>query len=216
MPTEPFAEWVLAGTFPRSARLGTIRRAHREDVAPFEQRKLWLLNGAHSLMAYAASALGQATVADAIADPKVSDWVEQWWDAAGRHLSLPPDDVTSYRTALLERFANPHIRHLLAQIAADGSQKIPIRAVPVITADLVEGRVEPGAVRLVSSWIAHLRGLGAPVTDTHESEVRALAAGRLEDAVEGVLRWLGLEPGALHELIEQQVRELDLLASTAR
>ena len=37
-------------------------------MGPFEQRKLWLLNGAHSLLAYAGSARGHATVAEAVAD----------------------------------------------------------------------------------------------------------------------------------------------------
>ncbi len=65
---------------------------------------------------------------------------------------------------------NPRIRHLLAQIAADGSQKVPIRAVPVIRAELDEGRVAAGATRIVAAWVAHLRGHGAPVTDAAADE----------------------------------------------
>ena len=218
VPTEPFSEWVLAGAFPggRPAWDGAGAR-FVPDVRPFEQRKLWLLNGSHSLMAYAGSALGHETVAEAIADPTVRRWVEEWWDAAARHLTLPEDDVTAYREALLERFSNPSIRHLLTQIAADGSQKVPIRAVPVVTADLSQQRVDGGATRLVSAWIAHLRGHGAPVADARATDVTALVDGTLQEAVTRVLGWLGLDRSELRHVVEGQVREIEALASsTAR
>jgi fructuronate reductase len=214
VPTEPFSEWVLAGAFPGGRPAWDAAGARLvADVRPFEQRKLWLLNGSHSLMAYAGSALGHETVAEAIADPTLRRWVEEWWDAAARHLTVPEEDVTAYRKALLERFSNPSIRHLLTQIAADGSQKVPIRAVPVITADLSQRRVDGGATRMVSAWIAHLRGTGAPVTDARAGEVAELASGTLREAVTRVLGWLGIDPSELRHVVEGQVREIEALAS---
>src|SRR5690606_16341608 len=123
------------------------------DVEPWEQRKLWLLNGAHSLMAYAGGLRGHEAVADAIADPLVRGWVEQWWDVAARHLTLPAAEIDGYRAALLERYANPRIRHLLAQIAADGSQKVPVRVGPALRAELAAGRVPDGVARIVAAWV---------------------------------------------------------------
>ena len=70
-------------------------------------------------------------MASAIADPVCRAWVEEWWDEAGRHLALPEDSVTAYRAALLGRFGNGAIRHLLAQIAPDGTQKLPVRIAPM-------------------------------------------------------------------------------------
>lgn len=210
VPTEPFTEWVLAGDFPagRPAWEGPGAQVV-DDVQPFEQRKLWLLNGSHSLMAYAGSTLGHTTVAEAIVDPTVRGWVEEWWDAAARHLSLPAEDVTAYRTALLERFSNPNIRHLLAQIAADGSQKIPIRAVPVLEADLGEGRVDPGTTRLVAAWVVHLRGRGAPVADARADEALALAKGDVDEAVARTLAWLGVDSDEVRGSVARQVHELE-------
>jgi fructuronate reductase len=200
VPTEPFAEWVLAGDFPngRPAWEGPGAR-FVDDVRPFEQRKLWLLNGAHSLMAYAGSIRGHETVAQAVADPVVRRWVEEWWDAASAHLSLPAEDIAAYRRALLERFANANIRHLLAQIAADGSQKVPIRAVPVIRAG-----GGAGAIRLVAAWIAHLRGHGAPVTDVRAAEVTALAGD-----VRAVLDRLELHDADVESIVRAQLAELE-------
>ena len=173
--TEPFHEWVLAGDFPAGRPAWQASGAvFVDDVTPHENRKLWLLNGAHSLLAYAGGIRGHETVADAIADPELRDWVEQWWDEAARNLR-DAGDVAAYRTALLDRFANPRIRHLLAQIATDGSQKLPARIAPTLCAERAAGRMPVGAVRVLAAWLAHLQGHGVPVADAHE--VVAAVAG---------------------------------------
>lgn len=197
VPTEPFSEWVVAGEFPAGRPAWEDAGARVvDDVVPFEERKLWLLNGSHSLLAYAGTILGHETVADAIADPVARGWVEEWWDEAARHLSLPEADVTAYRAALLARFENPRIRHALAQIAADGSQKIPVRIVPALRAELAAGRVPVGATRAVAAWLAHLRGYGAPLKDAHAAEVAHLGEGSLEESVDKVLAYLGADLAA--------------------
>jgi fructuronate reductase len=164
--TEPFTEWVLSGAFPSGRPAWDAAGARFvEDVHPYETRKLLLLNGGHSLLAYAGSARGHDTIADAVADPVCRGWLDQWWDEASRHVPLPASDLAAYRAALVERFANPRIRHTLAQIAADGSQKMPIRVLPVLRGERAAGRMPVGSVRIVAAWIDHLRGIGAPVND---------------------------------------------------
>lgn len=191
VPTEPFSEWVIQSEFPAGRPAWEAAGARIvDDVAPFERRKLALLNGSHSLLAYGATILGHETVADAIADPRCQAWVEQWWDEACAHIPLPAEDLTAYRLALLDRYRNPNIRHALAQIASDGSLKIAVRILPTLRAELAEGRVPAGAVRAVAAWVQHLRGLGAPVKDVRAAEVLALAEGTLEQAVDKVLAFL--------------------------
>ncbi|MEI2730901.1 MAG: mannitol dehydrogenase family protein [Dermatophilaceae bacterium] len=209
--TEPFTEWVIAGQFPAGRpQWEAVGVRFVEDIVPFETRKLWLLNGSHSLMAYAASIAGHETVYDAVADPVVRGWVQQWWDDAARQLDFPPAEVAAYRAALLQRFANPGIRHLLAQIAADGSQKLPIRIVPTLLAERAVGRMPAGATRAVAAWVAHLRGHGAPVTDAKADEVMRLIAGADADdeAVEAVLGWLGIHDSAVTDVVLEQYREM--------
>ena len=196
--TEPYVEWVLSGQFPQGRpRWEDVGARFVDDVVPWEHRKLWLLNGSHSLMAYTGTLRGHETVEQAIGDPVVRGWVEQWWDDAAPHLPLPAEEITAYRAALLERYANPRIRHLLRQIAADGSQKVPIRILPTVRADLADGRVPTGAARVLAAWVCHLRGLGAPVADVAAEEFVALAAGDLEDAVGRVLARLDVTDARL-------------------
>jgi fructuronate reductase len=195
--SEPFHEWVLSGAFPAGRpRWQDAGAAFTSDVTPYEHRKLWLLNGAHSLLAYAGSITGHETVAGAAADETCRSWLEEWWTVASPHLNQPTAEIATYRAALLERFANTRMHDRLDRIAADGSQKLPIRILPVLRAERAAGRVPPGATRVLAAWVCHLRGLGAPVNDVRASEVVPLAKGPLAEAVPRVLASLDLALGA--------------------
>ncbi|MFP5345687.1 MAG: mannitol dehydrogenase family protein [Actinomycetes bacterium] len=211
--TEPFSEWVISGSFPGGRpRWDEAGATITDELQPYEERKLWLLNGSHSLLAYAGSARGHETVAEAIGDPLCERWVQDWWDEASRSLPQPEDQVAAYRQALLERFSNTRMRHLLAQIAADGSQKLPIRILPVLRRQRDGGQGFSGAARVLAAWVLHLRGAGAPVVDPQADTFTSLAKGELDDAVPKVLTALG-GPDLAEEDVVQAVlvaaRELE-------
>lgn len=190
VPTEPFSEWVIQGRFPAGRPAWETAGARIvDDVAPFERRKLALLNGSHSLLAYAGTILGHETVADAIADARCLAWVEQWWDEACLHIPPPSGEVVRYRGVRLAEAAPPHRAH-------------PARG---------GGGRQAGAPRVLAAWVLHLRGHGAPVTDVRAVEVRALVGGTLEDAVSGVLAFLdpGLATdGRVHDAVLARARDL--------
>jgi fructuronate reductase len=195
--TEPFAEWVISGAFPAGRPQWEDAGATlADDIGPYENRKLWLLNGAHSLLAYAGSARGHETVAD----DACRAWMQEWWSEVSRHLDLPEADVAAYRDALLDRFANPRMHHRLAQIAADGSQKIPVRILPVLRLERAAGRMPDGAAHALAAWVGHLRGLGAAVDDVR-ADVVPLAGGPLPDAVRRVVDALDPETAADDDLV---------------
>ncbi|HEX3907791.1 MAG TPA: mannitol dehydrogenase family protein [Mycobacteriales bacterium] len=189
--TEPFSEWVLRGSFPAGRPAWDHAGARFTDsIEPFEQRKLWLLNGGHSLLAYAGSLRGHRTVADAVADETCLGWLDEWWQEAAAHLELPDTEIADYRAALLDRFGNHRIRHQLAQIAADGSQKLPVRVVPVVLAERALGRSSVGGLRVIAGWLCHLRGAGVPISDPRAAELTELVRGPLGSAASRLLRWL--------------------------
>jgi fructuronate reductase len=216
--TEPFHEWVLSGDMPGGRpRWEDAGATFTDDVTPYEHRKLWLLNGAHSLLAYAGSIRGHTTVAEAVHDETCRAWLEQWWEEAARHLGQPAADLARYRAALLDRFGNERMRDRLDRIAADGSQKLPIRIVPVVRAERAAGRTPEGATRVLAAWVCHLRGLGAPVTDARADEVVPLADGPLPDAVGRLLAGLDPELGADESVVAAVVEQSRQLAGqTAR
>ena len=149
-----------------------------------------MLNGSHSTLAYIGPLFGHESVAEAIADPKLQSWVNEWWDLAGSYLSVSSDD---YRAKLLERFSNPRIHHHLFQIATDGSQKLPVRIVPVAKHALAEGREITAPARAIAAWIVFLRRFGdTPATDVNLDEVKKLAnSGDVTSAVSYLDKDLG-------------------------
>jgi fructuronate reductase len=186
--TEPFSEWVIAGSFPGGRPgWGAAGAVMTDNVTPFELRKLWLLNGAHSLLAYLGLGRGHVTVADAVADPKCRAWVERWWETCTPLLPFDAAEVLAYRTALLERFGNPRIRHTLAKIAMDGSQKLPVRFLPVLRAQRDRGILPDSPLMAFAAWISHVRRSGADVQDVRAAELSELSAGGLSDAVPRLL-----------------------------
>lgn len=126
---EPFLQWVIEDRFagPRPD-LAAVGAQLTDQVAPWEEAKLRLLNGAHSGIAYLGGLAGIDFVHEVIALPAGRRFVETLWDESAATLTPPPGlDVTAYRAALMTRFANPALQHRTRQIAMDGSQKLPQR-----------------------------------------------------------------------------------------
>ncbi|MDR7304329.1 mannitol dehydrogenase family protein [Haloactinomyces albus] len=207
--TEPFTEWLLAGDFPLG-RPAWERAGARfvDDLDSYQQRKLWFLNGAHSLLAYVGPALGCETIDQAVQHPMLSELMESWWDTAARHASLPADDLAEYRQRLLRRFASRGIRHNLLQIAADGSQKIPARILPVLRAERSLGRMPNSAVATLAGWLIHLRT--REVRDPRAAEL--VTTARSPDPARRVIAALDAdlaEDRALISAIETAGKELE-------
>jgi fructuronate reductase len=153
--TEPFLQWVIEDHFcsphPDFERLGV---QITEDVAPWEEAKLRLLNGAHSAMAYLGGLQGLSFVHEFVATPKGRALVEALWEENETTVSPPPQlDVARYRGALMTRFANPALQHRLFQIAMDGSQKIPQRLIAPAAARLAQGHAINCLAYAIAGWM---------------------------------------------------------------
>ncbi len=213
--TEPFSEWVISGGFPAGRpRWEEAGATIVAEVGSFEQRKLWLLNGSHSMLAYAGSIRGYSTIDEAIADPSCRSWVEMFWDEASRHLTLPAADIAEYREALLARFSNPRAGDQLARIAADGSTKLVVRTLPTIRAERAAGRVPVGCATTIAAWILHLRGLGAPIKDPGAAAAeKAANSGELREAVPAVLDVLEPGLGGDRDFVDAVIRQAGAIQS---
>ncbi|MFM6940349.1 MAG: mannitol dehydrogenase family protein [Rhodoluna sp.] len=178
--TESFRDWVLEGEFPLGRPAWENAGARFVDhIEPFENRKLWLLNGSHSLLAYAGQLRGHETVAESIADDTCLEWVEEFWNEAVQHLPADGLDLPNYRAALLGRFRNAKIAHRLAQIAIDGSTKLRVRVAPVAKAELAEGRQAQGCARVISAWVDFVIAKTGRVEDSQaQSILQAYSATR--------------------------------------
>ena len=154
---EAFAQWVIEDQGrplgPDLAAAGVILTS---DVAGYERAKLRILNGAHSTLAYRGLLAGHETVAQAIADPRLAAFVDRMVreEVIPALPPVPGLDLQAYADAVFDRFRNPAIRHLLIQIAMDGSQKLPYRLIDSVTANLAAGRPVAMLAGAVAAWIA--------------------------------------------------------------
>jgi fructuronate reductase len=186
---EPFSQWVIEDDFggdrPRWELAGAILT---DDVAPYEKVKLRVLNATHSLLAWLGSLLGHGTIAAAVADPRLRDLAERIIDEdILPTLTAPPGiDLARYRDTVLERFANPNLAHTTAQVAMDGSQKLPNRLLGTVVDRVTAGSVPEGLALVVAAWISYIASTmaeGGPVLDDPLADRLRSAVGEPTDLV---------------------------------
>ena len=177
---ESFVQWVLedclAAGGPDWAGTGVILT---DDVAAYDHAKLRLLNGAHSSFAYLGLLAGHETVADAMGDERLCSLVTAMMKEDVRPTLRAPRglDLSAYIDAILKRFRNPAIRHALAQIALDGSQKLPFRLLGTIRDNLEADRPIERLCIPVAGWMHFVRrqaARGERVTDPLAEQLFAL------------------------------------------
>ncbi len=189
--TEPFTQWVIEDRFSNGRpRFEDAGAELVSDVAPYEQMKLRLLNASHSTLAYLGYLAGYETISDVMADPAYVRLVQGLMDEeVTPTLPLTPGaNLAGYKRSLLERFANPALKHRTWQIAMDGSQKLPQRLLGTIRDRLTAGAPIPRLALGVAGWMRYVTGTdeqGRPidVRDPLAKRLRGLAddAGSVAD-----------------------------------
>lgn len=159
--TEAFKQWVIEDQFtsgrPQWEAAGAMLV---EDVAPFENAKLRLLNGAHSSLAYLGYLRGYEYVHQVMQDADFCKYLEALMlENIVPTLAAPEGlDLKAYSRSLLARFENSALNHRTYQIAMDGSQKLPQRLLHTITERLAAGEKIDYLVLAVAAWIRYSLG----------------------------------------------------------
>ena len=134
---EPFLLWVVEGP----AKLAEELPLHKagldvvwtDDLQPYRTRKVRILNGAHTASSLAAFCAGLDTVREMTEDPVVSKYLNQvMFDEIVPFVPLPDAERRAYAETIMERFANPHIRHELISIALNSVSKWTVRVLPTV------------------------------------------------------------------------------------
>ncbi|HZQ41376.1 MAG TPA: mannitol dehydrogenase family protein [Rhizomicrobium sp.] len=150
---ETFAQWVIedrfAGPLPAWSAAGAEIVA---DISGHERLKLHVLNGTHSALAYLGLPRGHQFVRQAIADRALRAFLEEM---VAREIApaLAPLDAAAYWRTVTARFENPMIDHRLAQIAEDGSLKLPQRLFPLLEANIKAGRQISHLAGVIAAWL---------------------------------------------------------------
>ncbi|MDF0599699.1 mannitol dehydrogenase family protein [Psychromarinibacter sp. C21-152] len=190
---EAFRQWVIEDRFPTGRPAWEAGGAlFVADVRPFEEMKLRMLNGTHSMLAYAGFLAGHTHVRDVMKDPVLATLVRRHLAAAAATLDdLPGVDLGTYAEDLARRFANPHLAHETYQIAMDGSEKMPQRIFAPAQDALRRGQsVEPFAFA-TAAWMRYVLGR----TDTGEYY-------DLRDPLSAALRPEGDGPASAEDVVQ--------------
>lgn len=183
--TEPFTQWVIEDDFPTGRPdFGSVGARMVADVHDFELMKLRMLNGSHSTLAYLGYVAGYETISEAMEDSSLARLVrEMMLEEIQDTLPASLGDLAPYAEQLLDRFANPELKHRTWQIAMDGSQKLPQRLLSTIRERLSNGRSIDRLALGVAAWMRYVTGTdeaGQPI-DVRDPLAKRLR-GVFEDA----------------------------------
>ncbi|KJY81919.1 altronate oxidoreductase [Vibrio galatheae] len=102
-----------------------------DDIKPYKERKVAILNGAHTAMVPVAYLAGIDTVGEAMADDELRQFVDVLLsDEVIPALDLPRSELDSFAASVIQRFQNPYIKHQLMSISLNSMTKFKTRLLP--------------------------------------------------------------------------------------
>lgn len=196
--TEPFSQWVLEDSFadgrPPWEQAGALFVG---DIAPYEAMKLRMLNGTHSMLAYAGALAGKEYVRDVMSDPVLRAAVSRHLRVAAATVPpVPGINLERYSADLVARFENRNIAHATRQIAMDGTQKLPQRIFAPAN-ELLDGPAKALApfAFATACWMAFVSSSDTALSDPRAPEIRQ--ALRSADTAQAIFVALAALPGLL-------------------
>lgn len=188
---EPFLQWVIEDDFvgQRPAWEHFPNVVLVDDVTPYETLKLRLLNGAHSFLAYLGYLGGYDTIAETMQNPDYRRAVKHLMADEQATTLTPVANVVidDYIEALLTRFENPALQHRTAQIATDGSQKLPQRLLDSAAIRIRQQEAITYIALGIAAWMIYVsgcdeRGLPIAVADPLAGQFKQLADNAASDS----------------------------------
>lgn len=150
---EPFMLWVIEGPEAVKEKLPLTKAGlnvvFTEDMTPYRQRKVHLLNGPHTAMVPIARLAGLETVEEVMKDPLFSSFIDQLVSTELiPMLALPKNELIDYAEQVKERFLNPFANHKLEAISLNSISKFSTRLLPILQKYINEKKQIPSLMRL--------------------------------------------------------------------
>jgi tagaturonate reductase len=136
---EPFLLWVIEGPQELAERLplaaAGLNVIVTDDMTPYRERKVFLLNGPHTVMALLARLADVLTVREVMQDAEFGPLIDRvMYSEIIPVLDLPHAELAAYAESVKERFDNPFMHHELASIALNSASKFKSRLLPILLA----------------------------------------------------------------------------------
>lgn len=132
---EQFHLWVIEGSQNVKNELPFdkcgLNVIFTDDLTPYRERKVRILNGAHTSMVPVSLLYGFETVRETVEDDVMGKFVRQAiFDEIIPTLNLPKEELDQFANDVLDRFKNPFMKHYLMSIALNSNSKYETRVLP--------------------------------------------------------------------------------------
>lgn len=193
---EPFRQWVMEDHFPGGRPpLEKVGVTFTDRVDLFESMKIRILNGGHAIIAYPAGLLGIGLVHEAMAHPLIRAFLDRVLsdEVLPTVAPVPGQNLSDYKTLILERFSNPDVADTVRRLCLDGSNRQPKFILPTLGDALSAQGPLDGLVLSSALWCRYCFGTdeaGAPIAD-NDPNWHSLTA-RARAARQAPLHWLDM------------------------
>lgn len=194
---EPFRQWVIEDDFC-SGRPAWEKMAAQfvDDVAPYEQMKLSLLNAGHSVLGILGALVGYSTIDEVVSDQEISSFLTAFMDkeATPSLGILEGINLKEYKISLIERFGNQNIKDQVSRICSESSAKIPKFLLPTVKYQLDNNENFSRSAFVIAAWAIYSLG-----KDENGSQLEIMDAmetllyKKAKEAQENPIVFLGIE-----------------------
>lgn len=132
---EPFALWVIESPKDISRELplpeAGLPVIFTENQKPYKQRKVRILNGAHTSFVLASYLCGNDIVKQSMEDADIRNFCTKTiYEEVIPTLSLPEEELRAFAGEVVKRFENPYVKHALLAISLNSVSKWRARCMP--------------------------------------------------------------------------------------
>ena len=215
---ESYIQWVLEDHFANGRPLfETVGVEIVDDVEPYEDAKIRVLNGGHTILTYLAALKGHHTYDAGILDPELLEFFRAYeTEEVIPAIGESPIDLAAYRDIIESRFSNQHIGDTVDRICMDGVSKFPIFVLPTIKGTVDRGLIPVRSIHGIASWYVFMRHADAGVIPFKYTEPKwdwilpMLASGQEETFAREADLW-GDIPERCSEFVTSLVAEIERL-----
>lgn len=162
---EVFGFWVIEGPESLKEELPFAEAGLpvliTDDHKPYKQRKVRILNGAHTSMVLGAYLAGQDIVRDCMKDDVIRGFMNRTiYEEIIPTLTLPEQELMDFAKAVTDRFNNPFIDHALLAISLNSTSKWKARVLPSFKGYVEKyGKLPECITASLAFYIAFYRGV---------------------------------------------------------
>ena len=201
---EPYHLWVIEGNFEEELPLkkAGLNVIWSDDVASYKKMKVRILNGSHTSLVFPSLLCGVETVKESLDDKQLSAFLNICLYDCILPVLEDKEDIKRFAAAVLERFANPYIKHCWQAISLNSVSKFKERVLPSIGDYVIKNDALPKPLVFALSCLIYYYK-NNPVQDNPDSAM-SIMIGDLEEILSNTSLW-EIDLSAMKNLVEKGI-----------